>query len=74
MSAPAKRLGPFGLPYAQVGEVVQAMFEVLRDRGHEREAIIAAIPKLDEIEFWCRHIGPVIDALEEELELPSLEG
>ena len=61
-----EELGPFGLPYSHVGQVVQALLVCIEERGYSREDIVDALPKLDETSLWDE-LGPVIDRLESEL-------
>jgi hypothetical protein len=66
----APELGEFGLPYDQVGGVVQSMLVVLEDRGFRREHILEALNSFDESMAWDR-FGEVIDELEDTLGLTS---
>ena len=62
----AKETGAFGLPFTDVGAVVQSMLACLMDRGYSRESIILALGAFDEGAFWVT-IGPVVDTLAETL-------
>ncbi len=56
-------IGPFGLPFNDVGEVVQSLLTVLTDRGYTRESIVHALSDFNEGEFWDEVLGPAADRL-----------
>ena len=62
-----EELGPFGLPYSHVGQVVQALLVCIEERGYSREDIVDALPRIDETSLWDEEVGPLIDRLESEL-------
>lgn len=67
-----ERLGPIGLPYVAVGQVVQAMATILVDRGHDEKQVIDRLlsKNFDEDDLWMDVVGPAIDDLAEALGLP----
>ncbi len=63
---PRRKLGPFGLPFVEYGEVLQAMLVVLNDRGFTRAELLESIRREDFNEqiFWDQIGGPACDSLE----------
>lgn len=66
-------LGPIGLPYRAVGQVVQAMATVLVDRGFDQKDVVERLlgDDFDEGCIWDSSVGPAIDDLAEMLGLPA---
>ena len=68
-----RNVGRLGIPFTEVGSVVQALGECLVDRevgtlDEIRARILAWVGTYSEGQFWDRIGGPAVDALEDELE------
>jgi hypothetical protein len=69
-------IGPLGIPYVEVGQLVQALGVCIVQREeYTEEEVIAALRSedFDEVAFW-EYVAPLVDRLTDELSelLPDL--
>lgn len=70
----AVTVGELGLPYVQVGGIVQSMGRCLVDRGHPEAEVREALARWEgEDAFWTVFLGPAVDALGDSLGLRSTD-
>ena len=62
--------GALGLPFGEVGGVVQAIAECLVDRGHDRDKIVARLRDID-LTWWEAHGSDAVDSLAHFIDIPA---
>jgi hypothetical protein len=61
--------GEMGLPFTEKGSIIQACCAQLVMRGHDHDAVLAALRECNEQMWWDTHGGQLLDDLEKLLEL-----